>query len=415
MDIPRNVAGRKRRIRIAIALAVVIVGVLITMGLSRLKPAAPPVDRATVWIDTVKRGPMLRQVRGLGTLVPEEILWIPAIADGQIQRRLVLPGTQVKRDTILIEMRNPELELAATDAEWAFRSAEADLMALKSRLDSQLLDQQSVAATVHADFETAKVQAETDRELAKSGLVPELTVKMSKVKSEGAETRNAIENKRVEVSKEAAKAQITAQQAKVEQLRALWQIKRNQVESLRVKAGADGVLQELMIQVGQRVAAGTPLAKVAQPEKLKAELKVAETQAKDVMIGQRAEVDTHNGIIPGKVMRIDPAVINGTRTVDVRLEGKLPAGAVPDLSVDGTIELEKLDDILYVGRPVHGQADATIALFKLEDDDHASSVRVKLGRSSVNTIEIREGLKVGDRVILSDMSAQDGVDRIRLR
>ncbi len=396
---------------------------LITMGLGRLRPAAPTLERGTLWPGKVERGSMLRQVHGLGTLVPEEILWIPAIVEGRIEKRLALPGTKVSASTVLFEMRNPDLEQAVTDAEWAYKEAEADLQGLKARLQATLLDQRSVAASVGADYQSSKVETETNTELNKNGLLPDLTLKMSKVKMEGLATRHQIENERVSVTEASMKAQLLAQEAKVQQLKGLYQIKKTQVDNLKVHAGTDGVLQELMVQVGQQVPAGTALAKVAQPEHLKAELKIAETQAKDILLGQKAEVDMRFGIIPGKVSRIDPASINGTRTVDVRLEGKLPSGAVPDLSVDGTIELERLENVLYVGRPVQGQADALVTLFKIEDPEsfnrgetvHAVRTKVKLGRSSVSTIEIVDGLKAGDIVILSDMSAQDGVDRIRLK
>jgi HlyD family secretion protein len=417
LDKPRNIKGRKRLIRILVTVGVLAVGGLITLGLSKLQPAAPGVEWGTLWPGTVKRGEMVLDRRGLGTLVPEEILWIPAVTEGRIEKRLVLPGTMVKADTVLIEMDNPDLKLAAADAEWAFKASEADLNSLRARLESSVLDQRAVAAQVLADFQRAKTQNETDVELSKSGLVPDLTVKMSRVTAEGWSTRHQIETERVEVMKATAQAQIAAQQAKVEQLRALWQIKKNQVESLKVRAGADGVMQELLVQVGQRVPAGTPLAKVAQPTRLKAELKIPETQAKDIAIGQKAEIDTQSGeggMIYGHVSRIDPAVINGTRTVDVRLQGALPPGAVPDKSVDGRIEIERAKDVMFVERPVHGQANATITLFKIDPSGYAHRVRVKLGRAAVNTIEVIEGLSVGDRVILSDMSAQDGVDRIKL-
>jgi len=415
VDKPRNIAGRKRKIRILVGVSVVLVVGLVTTALSKLKPAAPTVDAGIPWKDTVKRGPMLRQHRGLGTLVPEEILWVPAVTDGRIEKRLVLPGTPVKADTVLMELRNPVLELSVVDAEMAWKSSEADYLALKARLDAVLLDQRSVAATVQGDYQQTKAQFDTDSELAKNGLLPELTLRMDKVKMEGAATRQQIEKERIKVSEESSVAQLAAQKARVEQLRANYQIRKNQLDALRVRAGADGLVQELLVQVGQQVAAGTTLAKVVQPAKLKAELKIAETQAKDILIGQKAEIDTRNGIIMGRVSRIDPSVINGTRTVDVRLEGKLPEGAVPDLSVDGTVEIERLADVLNVGRPVHGQANSTITLFKREDGDYFVRTRVKLGRTSVNTVEILEGLKVGDEVILSDMSAQDGVDRIRLK
>ncbi len=416
MDIPRQDAARKRRIRrILYSVAAVCAIVLTSVGVSHLKPAAPSVDRATVWVDTVKRGPLLIQVRGLGTLVPEEILWIPAVTDGRVERRMVLPGTAVKADTVLLVLSNPEQQQSALDAEWQLKAAEAQYNSLRAQLDSQLMDQRATAAQVRSDYQQAKLQAERDEQLAKLGLGSELTSNISQAKAQALATRNEIEHGRVEVSSKSVEAQLAAQRARVEQLRALHQLKRGQMDSLRVRAGADGVLQELSVEVGQRVTAGTILAKVVQPTHLKAALLIAETQAKDILIGQKAEIDTHNGVIPGRVIRIDPAVQNGTRTVDVKLEGELPKGAVPTLSVDGTIEIERLDDVVYVGRPAFGQPNSAVSLFKVvEGGKGAVRVQVKMGRSSVNTIEIQQGLKVGDEVILSDMSRWDGFDRIRL-
>jgi len=416
MDIPRESAARRRRIRrIIYSSAGLLAVLLVTLGLSRLKPAAPSVDKATVWIDTVKRGPMLLQVRGLGTLVPEEILWIPASTDGRVVRKFVLPGSPVTENTVILELRNPELEQSALDAEWQLKAAQAQYNSLKAQLDSQLLDQRAAAATVLSDYRQAKLNAEKDEELAKRGLGSELNVKLSRARAEALTTRNEIEQQRLQVSTESVKAQLEAQKARVEQLRALYELKRTQLDSLRVRAGAEGVLQELPVEVGQRVVAGTILAKVAQPTHLKAQLKVPETQAKDVQIGQVSSVDTRNGIIPGRVMRVDPAVQNGTVTVDVKLEGPLPKGARPDLSVDGTVEIENLSDVVYVGRPAFGQPNSTVGIFKLDEDGKgAARVQVRLGRSSVNTVQILEGLNPGDQVILSDMSAWDAFNRIRL-
>lgn len=416
MDIPRPSAARKKRIRrIIYALVGLAVVASVTVGLSRLKPAAPEVDRATVWVDTVKRGPMLIQVRGLGTLVPEEILWIPAVTDGRVERRLILPGRAVKANTELMVLTNPQLEQSALDAEWQLKEADAQYNSLKAQLDSQLLDQKVTAATVKSDYRQAELTADKDKQLAQLGLGAELNLKLSQAKAEELATRNKIEEERVAVLSNSIAAQLAAQQAKVEQLRALYDLKRSQLDSLHVRAGADGVLEELPVEVGQQVTAGTILAKVAQPTRLKAQLKIAETQAKDVQIGQKASIDTHNGIIPGQVTRIDPAVQNGTVTVDVALEGDLPQGARPDLSVDGTIEIENLSDVTYVGRPAFGQPQSTVSLFKLVDGGKgAVRVQVKLGKSSVNTIEILGGLNIGDEVILSDMSRWDGFDRVRL-
>jgi len=415
MDIPReSEARRQRRRRLLYGLFAVVAVFITTLGLSRLRPAAPTVERATIWPDTVKRGPMVREVRGLGTLVPEDILWIPAVTDGRVKRRL-LPGIAVKADTILIELTNPELEQATLDAEWQLKEAVADFSSLKARLDSQLLDQRVTAATVQSDYQQAHLTAEKDEALVKLGLQSELNLKLSAAKAGASATRNQIETERVKVLADSMAAQLAAQRAKIEQLRALYNLKRSQLDSLRVRAGAEGVLQEVPVEVGQRAAAGTILAKVAQPAHLKAQLKIAETQAKDVQLGQKASIDTHNGAIAGHVIRIDPSVINGTRTVDVKLDDPLPPGAVPDLSVDGTITIERLSDALYVGRPTMGQANSKITLFKLVNGGkEAVRVPVTLGRASVSTIEVMEGLKPGDEVILSDMSAWDGFDRIRL-
>ena len=415
MDIPRESAKRQRRIRrIIYSILGLLVLASLTLGLSRLKPAAPGVDKATVWIDTVKRGPMLLEVRGLGTLVPEEIVWIPATSDGRVVSR-ILPGVHLKADSVILELKNPELEQAALDAEWQLKAAQADYNSLKAQLDSKLLDQRAAAATVEADYRQAVLNAEKDEALAKAGLGAELNSKLSKAKADELTTRNQIEQDRLSVSAASAKAQLEAQKAKIEQLRALYELKQTQLEHLKVRAGIEGVLQEVLVEVGQQVTTGTILAKVANQTKLKAELKIPETQAKDVQIGQLASIDTRNGIISGHVMRIDPAVQNGTVTVDVKLEGPLPNGARPDLSVEGTIEIENLKDVIYVGRPAFGQPNSTVGIFKLDEEGSgAARVQVKLGRSSVNTVEILEGLKPGDRVVLSDMSTWDAFNRIRL-
>jgi HlyD family secretion protein len=400
---------------------VVITVPLITYGLSRLKPAAPPVERATVWVDQVKRGPMLRQVRGLGTLVPEEMRWIPAQTIGRVDEILIRPGAIVNPDSILMKMSNPEVELAASQAEWALKAAEATYTDLRVKLESQRLDQEAAAARVASEYAQAKLNADVEAKLGEQGLTSDVKVKTTKNIADELLNRSKIEREKADISKESVQAQLAAQQVAIEKLRAEWELKKKQLEMLTVRAGVHGVLQQLgasqtaPVEVGQQIAAGGILAKVAQPSKLKAELKIAETQAKDILIGQIAQIDTRNGIIDGKVSRIDPAVQNGTVTVDVRLEGQLPNGARPDLSVDGTIELERLNDVMYVGRPVFGQPNSTITLFKLEPDGReAIRVQVKLGRTSVNTIEVLEGLKVGDQVVLSDMTAQDAHNRIRL-
>lgn len=389
----------------------------ITIGFTKLKPAAPTMDASTPWIDTVKRGSMRREVHGLGTLVPEETLLIPASTDGRVERILVEPGTPVKPNTVVMILTNPELETALLDAQYALKVAEADYSNLKVTLEKQNLDLQSTAAQVGSDYNTAKLQADRDAALSKEGLFADVDAKISAVKASELANRYKIEQQRLAIDKDAVAAQLASQQVKVEQLRAEYKLKQSQVNQLKVTAGAEGMLQQLPtpVEVGQKVTAGTPLGKVAQPSKLKAELKIAETQVKDVAIGQAAVIDTRNGLINGHVSRIDPSVLNGTVTVDVKLQGPLPPSARPDLSVDGTIELELLNDVLYVGRPVYGNADSTVQLFKLEPDGkYANRVKVQLGRTSVSYIEIKDGLKAGDRVILSDMSAYDNYDRIRL-
>jgi RND family efflux transporter MFP subunit len=418
MDIARpSVARQKRRRQILYVSLGVVLLAAVTMGLSRLKPAAPTVERSTVWIDTVKRGSVLRQVRGLGTLVPIEgsIQFLPAITEGRVEKILQLPGAQVKPDTVLLEMSNPQLSQEALDADFKLKAAEADYKNLQVSLASQVLAQKSVAAQAQSEYSQAKMQADIDTQLAKLGVISQLSQKVSNQKAEQLSTQNDIEKQRLDNSAEVLKAQLVAKEAEVEEFRALAKLKQSQVDNLRVRAGIDGVLQEQTLKVGQYVTPGTTLAKVVQPQRLKAELKIAETQAKDISLGQPASVDTHNGVIAGHVVRIDPSVVNGTVTVDVTLDGALPQGARPDLSVDGTIDLEKMENVLYVGRPAFGQEQSTVGMFKLEPDgSNAVRAQVKLGRSSVNTVEILQGLNVGDQVVLSDMSRWDNFDRIKL-
>jgi len=418
MDIARpefKVQKRRRQI----VMSVVGVGVVAAMavGVSRLKPAAPSVERGTVWTDTVKRGPMVRQVRGPGSLVPvqEAVRQIPAETEATVVRILMLPGTQVKTDTILVELSNPQVEQAALDAQLQQRAAEAEYQSLKVKLDSDLMNQKAGAATVTADYRQAQLQADTDKALYDLGVISGLAYKASKGKSDELTTRNDLEMQRLAIGQKAIESQLAEQQAKVDQMRALAELKQKQLDALKVRAGIDGVLVDLPLQVGQHLQPGAMLAKVVQPDHLMAELKIAETQARDVQYGEPALIDTHNGTVNGTVMRVDPAVQNGTVTVDVKLTGELPKGARPDLSVDGTIDLERLDNVLYVGRPAFGQENSTISLFKLDPDaKEAMRVPVKVGKESVNSIQIFEGLHEGDTVILSDMSRWDKTDRIRL-
>jgi HlyD family secretion protein len=392
----------------------VLVLVLGTVGISKLKPAAPGVERGTAWIGTVKRGPMVRQVRGLGTLVPTDIRWIPAQTDGRVESVAALPGAKVKKDTILLVLSNPQLEQETLNAKFALSAAEADQKNLEAQMNNAVMAQKSTAAQVASDYRVAKQQAEADAELYKANVVAAITGKNSLGKAEELGMRTQLERERITAAEQTMRAQIEAGKAKVQQAAELYKLKLQQEEALKVRAGQDGVLQESALKPGQFVTTGTMLAKVVDPAKLKAELKIPETQAKDLGLNQPAQIDTHNGIISGTVMRIDPAAVNGTVTVDVLLEGTAP-GMRPDLSVDGTIDLERMSNVLYVERPAFGQEHSTVGMFKVEaDNTHASRVQVKFGRSSPTVIEIVDGLKEGDQVILSDMSRVDNFDRIKL-
>src|SRR5580765_249559 len=384
MDIARPSNVRQKRIRQGIVIGIgLVVIAAVTVGLSRLQPAAPTVEAATLWPDTVKRGPMVRQVRGLGTLVPEDIRWIPATSQGRVERILLRPGTTVKAGNVILELSNPQLDQEAQDAELKVQSAEASLANLRVQVQNDLLQQRASAASINADYNKARMQAEMNDALAQKQLVSELTLRQSKLDEQQLDVRRKIAQEQLDTRAESSRAQIAVQQSAVDQARAVLQLKKRQYGELKVRAGLDGVLQVVPVDVGQQVAPGANLARVANP---------------------------------GRVMRIDPSVQNGTRTVDVSLEGDLPKGAVPDLSVDGTVELERLNDVLFVGRPAFGQEQSKVGLFKiLPDGVNAERVQVTLGRSSVNTMEILAGLKVGDQVILSDMSAYDAYDRIRLK
>ena len=418
MDIqrPESVIRQKKLRRLMYAGVAGVAVVAVTVGLARLKPAAPTVDKSTVWVDTVKRGPMVRQVRGLGTLVPEDIRWIPALTDARVEEIVLRPGAIVKPDSIILKLSNPELEQTMEDATLQRKAAEAELTNTKARLESELLNQRATAATVFSDYEQAKLDLEKKELLNKDKLVSDMDLKVAQFRAQELALRNQIEKERVETYKKAAAAQVAVQEARVDELRALERLKRKQMDALNVHAGIHGVLELVPVEVGQRFTAGTNIARVADPARLKAQIRIAETQAKDVMIGQKAEVDTRNGTVEGHVSRVDPSVVNGTVTVDVLFPGALPAGARADLTVDGTIELERMPDVIFVGRPAFGQELSTVGLFKLVDNgQEAVRVQVKLGRSSVNTIEIQGGLQPGDQVVLSDMSAWDRFDRIRLR
>jgi len=419
MDIARPdlLQKRKRRLVIWGVAAAVLLTVAVVL-VARLKPAAPSVDRSTIWPDTVKRGPMIRQVRGsTGTLVPREdkLRLIPAETEATVTRILVLPGAQVEPNTVVMELAYPQLTQEAMNAGLALKAAESEYHNTQVKLESDLMTQKAGAATVGSDYSQAKLQAQTDKALFDLGVISGLTYKASQSKADELTTRNTIEADRLTLNEKVIASQLAVQQTLVDQARALYQLKQQQLAALHVTAGISGVLVDLPHQVGEHIAPGTTLAKVVQPDQLKASLKIAETQARDIQIGQPASIDTHNGVIPGRVQRIDPAVQNGTVTVDVELTGPLPQGARPDLSVDGTIDLERMTDVLYVGRPALGNENSTLSLFRIDPDGKgATKVPVKVGRASVNSIQVIEGLKEGDTVILSDMSRWDNVDRIRL-
>jgi HlyD family secretion protein len=418
MDISRpDIKKKKMRRQIILAGCGVVALAVVAFFVTRLKPAAPEVDRATVWTDTVKRGPLLRQVRGPGTLVPREdkIRLIPAETAATVVRIRVLPGAKVEPNTVLMDLVDPQLQQELLDAQLQLKGAQADYINTRAKVQSDLMDQKAAGATVGADYSQAQLQARTDKSLYELGVISGLTYSASKGKADELTTRNDLEKQRLTLNEKAIETQLAVQTTKVEQAKALLALKQKEQDALSVRAGISGVLVELDHQVGEHVDVGTTLAKVVQPDQLKASLKIAETQARDIQIGQPAEIDTHNGVIDGKVMRIDPGVLNGTVTVDVELAGALPLGARPDLSVDGTIDLDRMADVLFVGRPAFGNENSTISLFKLGPDGKtAVRVPVKVGRASVNSIQVIEGLQDGDAVILSDMSRWDNTDRIRL-
>ena len=416
MDKPRTGQVEKRRLRRMIlfaVLAIVIAGV--TVGIARLKPAMPTLDRNSLFTGKVERGPMLREVRGAGQLVPVDIRWISAPLEGRIESIPALPGVTVTPDTILVELNNPEIEQNAFEAESNLHAAEADLLNLRAQLSSALLNQQAQMASADSEAEQAKLQVEADQKLYKDQIIPELTLKLSRLRADQLGKQSNIEKERFKKSESSNRAQIAAQEARVSQFRALYELRRRQVESLKVRAGIPGVLQELPVQVGQRVPAGTNLARVARPELLKAEVRIQETQAKDVTIGRRVSIDTRNGLVPGHVIRVSPSSQEGQVTMDVALDGPLPEGARPNLQIDGTIEIERLADVLHVGRPSFAQQGGKVEVFKLvEGGKEAIRVPVQFGKMSVNTAQVLSGLAVGDEIILSDTNQVDGADHVRI-
>ena len=417
MDIQRTGIVKRKLIRRAIFLvAAAAVAMAANWRMGQFKPAAPVVEMASIWADTVKRGPLVREVRGLGTLVPENILWIQAAFDAQVKTVAAQSGDAVGPGSVLVALSNPQMEADADESFWQVKQAEADYTGLKVRLESQTLDQQVLAATAAGDLKQAEINREKEEQLFAMKLGPEINVKLAEAKWQQAASRARMEQRKLEIMRDSIDAQLDSQRVQIEKLRAAHALKKRQVDELTIRAVIRGRVQELTLEIGQRVKAGDILAKVAQPRKLMARLQIAETQAKDVALGQRASIDTRNGIVKGHVARIDASVVNGARIVDCKLDGALPEGAVPDLSVDGTIEFERIENAVYVGRPAFAQPGAVASLFRLDaTGNNAERVAVRFGRTSANAIEIVEGLREGERVILSDMAAQDGYEKVRLR
>ncbi len=416
VDIARPDIARAKKIkRYVYGTIATVVVILITFGVSQLEPAAPRVDRDTVFMDTVQRGSMLRNVRGTGTLVPEEIRWISAITNSTVERIVLRPGVTVEPDTVIVELSNPQLEQSAIDAQLQLQAAQARYESRRVALEREILSQRAGVATAETELSLARYEADLEEELFEDALVSELSLRQKQARAEQLRIRHEIEQERLEIQTATMETELAAEGAEVDRLRTIYQLRQDEVADLRLTAGVSGVLQEVPLEEGASVTPGTNLARVGDPKRLKAELRIAETQARDIQIGQPASIDTRNGIIAGHVSRIDPAVMNGTVTVDVTLDGELPRGARPDLTVDGTIELERLEDVIYVGRPVFGQEESVVSLFKLQpESEEAVRTRVSLGRASVSFIEVIEGLSPGDQVVLSDMSQWDAFDRVRL-
>jgi HlyD family secretion protein len=417
-DIARDPAilKRKRLRQAGLGAIVLVILVAVSVQLARMEPAAPSVERATVLEDTVKRGSIIRQVRGVGTLVPEDTRWLPATTEGRVERILLRPGANVQADSVILVLSNPQVEQEAINARLALQSSRAGLDNLRAQLQNELLTQEALAVSIESDFEQARMEAQANEALAKEQLVSDLILKQSQLRAQTLKNRVAIEGRRLTAAREGNEARLRVQQASVDQAQAVADLFASRLKALQVTPGFSGVLQQVPVEVGQRVGPGQNLARVADPGRLKAELRVAETEARDIEVGQPAEVDTRSGVVAGRVSRKDPAAANGTVTIDVSMTGELPRGAVPDMSVDGTVQLQRLENVLYVGRPSLGQDNSTAGLFRVVDaDGNAQRVQVKFGLSSVNAIVVLSGLKEGDRVVLSDMSSYDSYDRVRLR
>ncbi len=420
MDISRpDIRKKKLRRQIIVLVLVAVAVTAAAWGVMRLKPAVPSVDASTIWPETVKRGDMVVQVRGLGTLVPREesIELIPAQTEATVVRIRVLPGAKVTPDTVIMDLTDPQLQQQLLNAQLAVKQAQADYKSTQATLSSTLMDKKSTAAAINAQYSQAELQSNTDKQLYALGVISGIQYNKSKNDAEQLTSQHQISQQQLDVNQRAIEVQLASVQTKIDQAKAQLALYQSQEDALHVKAGISGVLASLPspVSVGQHVTAGTSVAEVIDPRQLKAALQIAETQAHDILLGQQAEIDTHNGVVPGHVTRIDPSVLNGTRTVDVTLDGPLPAGAVPQLSVDGTIDLEHLHDVLYVGRPAMGNPDSTISLFRMDPNGKtATRVQVKVGKASVTQIQVLSGLNDGDRVILSDMSRYDSTDKVRL-
>lgn len=413
MDIARTSEKKNTKRLIYIGVAVLAV-VLTTVALGRLKPAAPPVDERTLVIETVERGPLTRAVRGSGVLTPENVRWIAAATEGRVERVVVQPGTRVTADSVILELSDPQLQQSTRDAEWQLRAAESAYAAAQAELESDRLDRQAAAANLRAEARQAQLRAKADAELAKQGLAADITKQLSESAANALEQRVKFEDQRLNILVSSQRSRLAALQAEVEQRRAMLDLQQQRVASLQVRSGIDGILQQVAVQPGQRVTAGTTLARVAQPERLKAEIRVAETQAKDLAVGQSAQLDTRTGVVAAHVARIDPAASNGTVLVDLTIDGPLPAGARPDLSVDATIELERLANVIHVARPVRAQENASGSVFRVRGD-RAERVKVEFGRASATSIEVRSGLAPGDRVIVSDDSSYDKHEQLKIQ
>jgi HlyD family secretion protein len=414
MDVSRPSDSKKKLVRRLLVAGIVIVIALTTLGLSRLRTAAPTVDRGGLVIDTVRRGPMLREIRGSGVLTPEEVRWISIPTDARVERVLVHAGSTVQSDTVIVELSNDQQQQTTRDSEWQLRAAEADHESMRAQLDNERLDREATLAHTRADFQQAQLRANADAELERQGLAAHITSEISKTSAGELSRRVSIEEERLRVSQHAEESRLASIRAQIEQRRAMYDLQRSRLEALKVRAGIAGVLQQVDVQTGQRVTAGTTIARVARPDRLKAEVRIAETQAKDIKVGQPATVDTRNGVVAAHVARIDPAVREGSVMVDLQIDGALPAGARPDLSVDAVVELDRIPDAVYVARPASAPENTPGAIFRLSGDG-AEKVNVAFGRASATTIEIRSGLKPGDQVVVSDSSAWDHSDHIRIQ